>query len=89
MDPKWEIPRDKITLIHELGQGSFGKVYVGEFIKDKLITRCAVKKLNENKGPRDRANFLKEAEIMKYVNHLLLLLLFSFIFIFLIEKIIH
>ncbi|OTF84038.1 hypothetical protein BLA29_009009, partial [Euroglyphus maynei] len=26
LDPKWEIPRDKITLIHELGQGSFGKI---------------------------------------------------------------
>ena len=27
---EWEVPRDKIKLIRELGQGSFGMVYEGE-----------------------------------------------------------
>ena len=26
---EWEVPRDKIALIRELGQGSFGMVYEG------------------------------------------------------------
>ena len=64
-DPKWEIPKEKIKLIRELGEGSFGKVYEGEFEKDKTVTRCAVKTLNENTSARDRLNFIKEAEIMK------------------------
>ena len=64
-DPKWEIPRNKIQLINELGEGSFGKVYEGQFIQNKLPVKCAIKTLNENAFPRDRINFLKEANIMK------------------------
>lgn len=64
-DPKWEIAREKIRFIRELGEGSFGKVFEGEYLKEKIMTRCAVKRLNENSIPRDRINFLKEADVMK------------------------
>ncbi|GBN51782.1 Insulin receptor [Araneus ventricosus] len=41
---EWEVPRDKIKLLQELGQGSFGMVYRGEFeTGDKQILKCAVK----------------------------------------------
>lgn len=43
---EWEVPRDKIKLIRELGQGSFGMVFEGEaldIVKDKPKCRVAVK----------------------------------------------
>ena len=41
---EWEIPREHIKLINELGQGSFGMVYKGEYITDdQKIIKCAVK----------------------------------------------
>ena len=43
---EWEVPRDKIQLIRELGQGSFGMVYEGiaKCLKDdKEEIKVAVK----------------------------------------------
>lgn len=43
---EWEVPREKITLLRELGQGSFGMVYEGEaknLSEDKPLIQCAVK----------------------------------------------
>lgn len=46
----WEVPRKKIELIKELGQGSFGMVYEGiaRDIRGKPEIRCAVKTVNEH-----------------------------------------
>lgn len=69
----WEVPRDRIILLHELGQGSFGMVYEG-IIKDlkrsgsdEIVseTRCAIKTVNENATDRERGSFLSEASVMK------------------------
>jgi insulin receptor len=70
----WEIPRDRIILLHELGQGSFGMVYEG-IVKDLVRrsgdekiegeTPCAVKTVNENATDRERSSFLSEATVMK------------------------
>lgn len=59
---EWEISRDKIIRLRELGQGSFGMVYEG--ILDER-DRCAIKTVNENATDRERINFLKEASVMK------------------------
>ncbi|XP_014665366.1 PREDICTED: insulin-like peptide receptor isoform X2 [Priapulus caudatus] len=68
---EWEVGRDKINLIRELGQGSFGMVYEGE-VKDLVLpnekTRCAVKTVNESASIRERIEFLKEASVMKAFN---------------------
>lgn len=41
---EWEIPREQIKRILELGQGSFGMVYKGEYITDdQKVIQCAVK----------------------------------------------
>lgn len=65
---EWEIPRDKIIQMNELGQGSFGMVYEGivlDLDRDRERIRCAIKTVNENATDRERINFLKEAAVMK------------------------
>ena len=65
---EWEVPRDKIIQMRELGQGSFGMVYEG-VVKNSAKTNaevpCAIKTVNENATDRERINFLKEASVMK------------------------
>lgn len=64
----WEVPRDKVLQLQELGQGSFGMVYEG-IIKDLKLeggeTRCAIKTVNENATDKERVSFLNEASVMK------------------------
>uniref|UniRef100_A0A3B5A521 Tyrosine-protein kinase receptor n=1 Tax=Stegastes partitus TaxID=144197 RepID=A0A3B5A521_9TELE len=65
---KWEVPREKITLLRELGQGSFGMVYEGiakDIVKGDPETRVAVKTVNESASLRERIEFLNEASVMK------------------------
>ncbi|XP_055689522.1 insulin-like receptor isoform X2 [Lutzomyia longipalpis] len=65
---EWEMPRDNITQLKELGQGSFGMVYEGTISKlDKHgeNVKCAIKTVNENATDRERMNFLREASVMK------------------------
>ena len=43
---EWEVPRDKIKLLRELGNGSFGMVYEGEatdIVPGQARCRVAVK----------------------------------------------
>ncbi|XP_030043845.1 insulin receptor-related protein [Microcaecilia unicolor] len=65
---EWEFPREKITIIHELGQGSFGMVYEGTakgIVKDETETKVALKTVNELASMRERIEFLNEASVMK------------------------
>uniref|UniRef100_A0A8C0ZQK8 Tyrosine-protein kinase receptor n=1 Tax=Castor canadensis TaxID=51338 RepID=A0A8C0ZQK8_CASCN len=65
---EWEVPREKITLLRELGQGSFGMVYEGnakDIVKGEAETRVAVKTVNESASLRERIEFLNEASVMK------------------------
>lgn len=64
----WEVAREKITLLRELGQGSFGMVYEGiakDIVKGESETRVAVKTVNESASLRERIEFLNEASVMK------------------------
>ncbi|XP_024944809.1 insulin-like receptor isoform X2 [Cephus cinctus] len=68
---EWEVPREKIQLIRELGNGSFGMVYEGlakDVVKGKPEVPCAVKTVNENATDRERIEFLNEASVMKAFN---------------------
>lgn len=65
---EWEVPREKIIQLSELGQGSFGMVYEGivnNLDRDNERIRCAIKTVNDNATDRERINFLKEAAVMK------------------------
>ncbi|KAL8598131.1 hypothetical protein ACOMHN_030417 [Nucella lapillus] len=64
----WEVPRDKIELLKELGQGSFGMVYSGkayDLVDGYSEYNVAIKTVNDNAGFQERMNFLKEATTMK------------------------
>lgn len=65
---EWEVPREKIIQLNELGQGSFGMVYEGiasNLDPENERLPCAIKTVNENATDRERINFLKEAAVMK------------------------
>lgn len=64
---EWELPRDRITQLQELGQGSFGMVYEGalKMLNGDPDRPCAIKTVNDNSTDRERLNFLKEAAVMK------------------------
>ncbi|XP_061654340.1 insulin receptor a [Phyllopteryx taeniolatus] len=67
-EDEWEVARDKIKILRELGQGSFGMVYEGiakDIIKGEGDTRVAVKTVNESASLRERIEFLNEASVMK------------------------
>lgn len=67
-EDEWEVARDKINILRELGQGSFGMVYEGiakDIIKGEGDTRVAVKTVNESASLRERIEFLNEASVMK------------------------
>ena len=67
---EWELNRETIELLRELGQGSFGMVYEGiaHDINGQSELRVAVKTVNENATIRERIEFLQEASIMKAFN---------------------
>ena len=65
---EYEIPRERVKRLQELGQGSFGMVYAGSVqLKedDPTETQCAIKTVNDSATDRERMNFLKEAHVMK------------------------
>lgn len=61
---EWEIPRQEITLVREIGSGQFGCVYEGQWNNTHQV---AVKQLK--KGMMDSRDFLREARIMKELRH--------------------
>lgn len=65
---EWEVPRERITILRELGQGSFGMVYEGiakDLEQEGEETRVALKTVNELASTRERIEFLNEASVMK------------------------
>lgn len=67
-EDEWEVPREKISILRELGQGTFGMVYEGiakDVVKGEGETHVAVKTVNESANLRQRIEFLNEASVMK------------------------
>ncbi|XP_053679248.1 insulin-like receptor [Anopheles nili] len=64
---EWEVPREHIIQLEELGQGSFGMVYKGIMTKlgNEVNVKCAIKTVTENATERERDSFLIEATVMK------------------------
>ncbi|XP_051001370.1 fibroblast growth factor receptor 2 isoform X8 [Acomys russatus] len=71
-DPKWEFPRDKLTLGKPLGEGCFGQVVMAEAVgidKDKLkeAVTVAVKMLKDDATEKDLSDLVSEMEMMKMI----------------------
>lgn len=62
---EWEISKDNIELVKEIGIGSFGKVYEGLLKPNN--TPCAVKTVHEDSSEHTAFVFLNEASVMKSV----------------------
>lgn len=63
---QWEVSKEDIVLVKEIGSGTFGKVFEGRLQPNNKP--CAVKTVNENTFAYDRKLFLNEASIMKSVS---------------------
>ena len=65
---EWEVARDNVVIIRELGQGSFGMVYEGllrNTVPNQPEVKCAIKTVNEKANIKERIEFLTEASVMK------------------------
>ncbi|XP_071985495.1 fibroblast growth factor receptor 2 isoform X2 [Engystomops pustulosus] len=71
-DPKWEFPRDKMTLGKPLGEGCFGQVVMAEALgidkdRPKESVTVAVKMLKDDATEKDLADLVSEMEMMKMI----------------------
>lgn len=72
LQDSWEIPRDEVILIQQIGAGQFGEVYHGKWRKTIDV---AVKTLKP--GTMSAEAFLEEAAIMKKFRHNKLVALYA------------
>ncbi|PIO34332.1 hypothetical protein AB205_0220910, partial [Aquarana catesbeiana] len=71
-DPKWEFPKDKLTLGKPLGEGCFGQVVMAEAVgidkdRPKESVTVAVKMLKDDATEKDLADLVSEMEMMKMI----------------------
>ncbi|KOX70594.1 Insulin-like receptor [Melipona quadrifasciata] len=59
---EWEVPRENVEILEELGLGNFGMVYRGVYDKN---TPVAIKTISKTASPREKNEFLNEASVMK------------------------
>ncbi len=62
VEDHWEVPRENLTLVRQLGRGTFGSVHEGILQPDDV--KCAVKTVTAV-SEEDNLIFLKEATLMK------------------------
>lgn len=70
---EWELKRDDVELIREIGRGTFGTVYEGRGNNIVSVCKvrfgeCAIKTVGEKATIYDRWHFLIEASVMKQFN---------------------
>nr|Q91147.1 RecName: Full=Fibroblast growth factor receptor 2; Short=FGFR-2; Flags: Precursor [Notophthalmus viridescens]AAA49395.1 fibroblast growth factor receptor 2 [Notophthalmus viridescens] len=71
-DPKWEYPREKLTLGKPLGEGCFGQVVMAEAVgidkdRPKDAATVAVKMLKDDATEKDLSDLVSEMEMMKMI----------------------
>ncbi|OQR69817.1 hypothetical protein BIW11_04284 [Tropilaelaps mercedesae] len=66
----YELPEDSVRIYRPLGEGAFGKVYLGEYLKKEgCVFAVAIKAARDPKNLNAKLELLKEAEIMKQFKH--------------------
>nr|XP_033806922.1 fibroblast growth factor receptor 3 isoform X3 [Geotrypetes seraphini] len=71
-DPKWELPRSRLTMGKPLGEGCFGQVVMAEAIgidkeKPNRAITVAVKMLKDDAIEKDLSDLVSEMEMMKMI----------------------
>ncbi|CAK9806830.1 Insulin-like receptor [Anthophora plagiata] len=59
---EWEVARENVEILEELGLGNFGMVYRGLYDKTTLV---AIKTISKTASQREKNEFLNEASVMK------------------------
>ncbi|XP_055700304.1 tyrosine-protein kinase receptor torso-like isoform X2 [Phlebotomus papatasi] len=67
IDDEFEVDREKVTVLQEIGQGHFGTVYKGILEDEYVEMAVAVKKLKKTPTSEDIRKFILEINIMKSV----------------------
>ncbi|EGT59299.1 hypothetical protein CAEBREN_18868 [Caenorhabditis brenneri] len=67
-DPKWEIERSKLNLVHMLGEGAFGEVWKATWNKSETDeVAVAVKKLKMSAHEKELIDLVSEMETFKVI----------------------
>ncbi|KAG1705108.1 Proto-oncogene tyrosine-protein kinase receptor Ret [Nymphon striatum] len=72
VDPKWEFPRQNLTMLQILGEGEFGKVVKAKaygISGSPICTIVAVKMLKNNNNEEEMKDLLSELNLLKEVSH--------------------
>ncbi|XP_063868327.1 tyrosine-protein kinase SRK3-like isoform X1 [Scylla paramamosain] len=69
---QWEMPREELHFVKEIGHGSFGEVWLGKW---KNTIDVAIKTMREGRMKAD--DFLEEAKVMKSLRHPNILALYA------------
>ncbi|KAG9476886.1 hypothetical protein GDO78_002339 [Eleutherodactylus coqui] len=66
---KFQIARHSLSYIQEIGNGSFGKVLLGEIFRDNSVARVIVKELRASANSKEQDQFIKNGEPYSYLHH--------------------
>ncbi|XP_078449177.1 fibroblast growth factor receptor 2 isoform X1 [Lampetra fluviatilis] len=71
-DPRWEFPRDRLTLGKPLGEGCFGQVVMADGLgvdkeKPNKTATVAVKMLKDDATDKELSDLVSEMEVMKMI----------------------
>ncbi|KAL6267449.1 hypothetical protein P5V15_000525 [Pogonomyrmex californicus] len=61
----WEVPRENVEILEDLGLGNFGMVYRGYLVHPDGTVQVAIKTISETASQREKNEFLNEASVMK------------------------
>ncbi|XP_044130404.1 serine/threonine-protein kinase LMTK2 [Bufo gargarizans] len=66
---KFQIARHSLSYIQEIANGSFGKVLLGEILRDNSVARVIVKELRASASSKEQDQFIKNGEPYSYLHH--------------------
>ncbi|XP_075035774.1 serine/threonine-protein kinase LMTK2 [Mixophyes fleayi] len=66
---KFQIARQSLSYIQEIGKGWFGKVLLGEIYRENSVARVIVKELKASASTKEQEQFIKNGEPYSYLHH--------------------